>query len=50
VEVVSTLTVDRKKYVRLANRVLLKAIQTEEEYDHMVAAVKELMDKGEGNQ
>jgi HTH-type transcriptional regulator/antitoxin HigA len=50
VEVVSTLTVDRKKYVRLANRVLLKAIQTEEEYDHMVAAVEELMDKGEGNQ
>ena len=46
----STLTVDRKKYVRLANRVLLKAIQTEDEYDRMVAAVGELMDKGEGNQ
>ena len=43
------LTVDRKKYVRLANRVLLKAIETDEEYDRMVAAVGELMDKGEDN-
>ena len=43
----ATLTVDRKKYVRLANRILLKAIETEAEYDRMVAAVGELMDKGE---
>jgi len=43
----ATLAVDRKKYVRLANRVLLKAIETEAEYDRMVAAVGELMDKGE---
>jgi HTH-type transcriptional regulator/antitoxin HigA len=42
----ATLTVDRKKYSRLANRVLLKAIETEAEYDHMVGAVEELMDKG----
>ena len=44
-----TLTVDRKKYVRLANRILLKAIETDAEYDRMVAAVGELMDKGEDN-
>jgi HTH-type transcriptional regulator/antitoxin HigA len=43
----ATLAVDRKKYVRLANRILLKAIETEAEYDRMVAAVGELMDKGE---
>jgi HTH-type transcriptional regulator / antitoxin HigA len=48
VEIVSsTLTVDPKKYARLANRVIVKAIETEEEYDHMVAAVEQLMDKGE---
>jgi HTH-type transcriptional regulator/antitoxin HigA len=45
-----TPTVDRKKYVRLANRVLLKAIESEEEYDRMIAAVEELMDKGEETQ
>jgi HTH-type transcriptional regulator/antitoxin HigA len=45
----ATLAVDRKKYVRLANRVFLKAIETEAEYDRMAAAVGELMDKGEGN-
>jgi HTH-type transcriptional regulator/antitoxin HigA len=45
----ATLTVDRKKYVRLANRIVVKAIETEEEYDRMVAAVKDLMDKGEKN-
>ncbi|MGH9784205.1 MAG: helix-turn-helix domain-containing protein [Terriglobia bacterium] len=45
----ATLTVDRKKYVRLANRVLLKAIETAAEYDRMVAAVGQLMDKGEDN-
>ena len=43
----ATLTLDSKKYARLANRVVLKAIETEEEYDHMVAAVEHLMDKGE---
>jgi len=48
VEIMSaTLTVDPKKYARLANRILVKAIETEEEYDHMVAAVEQLMDKGE---
>ncbi len=47
-EIVSvTLTVDPKKYARLANRVVVKAIESEEEYDHMVAAVEHLMDKGE---
>jgi HTH-type transcriptional regulator/antitoxin HigA len=45
----TTVTVDREKYVRLANRVPLKAIETEEEYDRMVAAVEELIDKGEDN-
>lgn len=43
----ATLTVDRKKYVRLANRVVVKAIETEQEYDLMVSAVERLMDKGE---
>ena len=43
----ATLTIDRKKYVRLANRVVVKAIESEEEYDRMVAAVRALMDKGE---
>jgi HTH-type transcriptional regulator/antitoxin HigA len=48
VEIVSlTLTVDPKKYARLANRIVVKAIETEQEYDHMVAAVKQLIDKGE---
>jgi HTH-type transcriptional regulator/antitoxin HigA len=42
----ATLTVDPKKYARLANRIVVKAIETEEEYDHMVAAVERLMDKG----
>jgi HTH-type transcriptional regulator/antitoxin HigA len=41
------LTVDRRKYARLANRIVIKAIDTEEEYDRMVAAVELLMDKGE---
>lgn len=44
----ATLIVDRKKYARLANRVVVKAIESEEEYDRMVAAVEALMDKGEG--
>jgi HTH-type transcriptional regulator/antitoxin HigA len=43
----ATLTVDPKKYSRLANRVVVKAIETEEEYDRMVAAVEQLIDKGE---
>jgi HTH-type transcriptional regulator/antitoxin HigA len=45
----ATLTVDPKKYTRLANRVVVKAIETEEEYDRMVAAVERLMDKGEAH-
>lgn len=48
VEIMSAiLTVDRRKYARLANRIVIKAIDTEEEYDRMVAAVELLMDKGE---
>ncbi len=43
----ATLAVDPKKYARLANRIVVKAIETEEEYDHMVSAVERLMDKGE---
>jgi len=43
----ATLTLDRKKYVRLANRIVVKAIESEEEYDRMLAAVEQLMDKGE---
>lgn len=43
----ATLTIDPKKYARLANRIVVKAIETEEEYDHMVASVEHLMDKGE---
>lgn len=43
----ATLTVDRKKYVRLANRVVVKAIENKEEYDRMVTAVEALMNKGE---
>ncbi|MEX2264634.1 MAG: helix-turn-helix domain-containing protein [Bryobacteraceae bacterium] len=42
-----TLTVDRKKYARLANRIVVKAIETEEEHDRMIASVEHLMDKGE---
>jgi HTH-type transcriptional regulator/antitoxin HigA len=43
----ATLTLDPKKYSRLANRVVVKAIETEKEYDRMVAAVEQLIDKGE---
>lgn len=43
----ATLTVDPKKYARLASRIIVKAIETEDEHDHMVAAVERLMDKGE---
>ena len=45
----ATLTVDPEKYARLANRIVFKAIETEEEYDRMVAAVEQLMDKGEAH-
>jgi HTH-type transcriptional regulator/antitoxin HigA len=41
----TTLTVDPRKYTRLANRVVVKAIDSEDEYDHMVSAVEQLMDK-----
>jgi hypothetical protein len=34
----ATLIVDPKKYTWLANRIVVKAIDTDEEYDHMVAA------------
>ncbi len=43
----NALTVDPRKYTRLANRVIVKAIDTEEEYDRMVSAIERLMDKGE---
>ena len=43
----ATLTIDRRKYVRLANRIVVKAIESEREFDQMVAAVRSLMDKGE---
>ncbi len=39
--------IDRRKYLRLANRIVLKAIETEVEYDVMVAAVGRLMEKGQ---
>ena len=42
----ATLTVHPKKYAKLANRVVVKAIESEKEYDRMVAAVERLMDKG----
>ena len=43
----ATLTIDRRKYTRMANQVLLKAIESEAEHDHMVEAIEHLMDKGE---
>src|SRR5438128_2352626 len=45
----ATLTVDRNKYTRLANRIVVKAIETQEEYDRMVAAVEALMNKGQNH-
>ncbi len=42
----TTATIDRKKYARLASRIPVKAIETEEEYDNMVAAVEQLMTGG----
>lgn len=35
-----------KKYARLANRVGVKAVETEDEYDRMVEAVEKLLNKG----
>jgi HTH-type transcriptional regulator / antitoxin HigA len=46
----ATLAINPQKYVRLASRIPVKAIETEKEYDQMVAAVEQLMDKGEENQ
>jgi HTH-type transcriptional regulator/antitoxin HigA len=43
----AALTVDPKKCARLASRVVVRAIENEAEYDHIVAAVEHLMDKGE---
>jgi HTH-type transcriptional regulator/antitoxin HigA len=43
----AVLTIDPKKYTRLANRIVIKAIESEEEHDHMIAAIERLMDKGE---
>lgn len=43
----ATLAINRQKYVRLANQIVVKAIETEKEYDQMVAAVERLMNKGE---
>ncbi|MGA3026024.1 MAG: transcriptional regulator [Bryobacteraceae bacterium] len=43
----ATLSVDPRKYARLANRIVVKVIGTEEEYDRMVAAVEHLIGKGE---
>ena len=45
----AALTIDRKKYIRLANRIVIKAIETEEEYERMVGAVAQMMNKGEDN-
>lgn len=42
-----TSVLDRKKYTRLANRIVIKAIETEQEHDRMIAAVEHLMNKGE---
>ena|ERR1017187_8693496 len=39
-----------RKYARLANRILVKAIETEEEHDDMAAAVEQLIGKGEDEQ
>jgi HTH-type transcriptional regulator/antitoxin HigA len=41
--------IDRRKYLRLANRIVVKAIETEEEYGAMVAAVERLMAKDEAS-
>jgi hypothetical protein len=33
--------------VTLVNRIVIKAIESEDEYDHMIAAVERLINKGE---
>jgi HTH-type transcriptional regulator/antitoxin HigA len=38
-----------RKYSMLANRIVVKAIENEEEYDRIVAAIEGLMDRGEEN-
>ena len=45
----ATLAVNPRKYSRLANRIVIKAIESAKEYDRMVVAVERLMDKGEEN-
>jgi HTH-type transcriptional regulator/antitoxin HigA len=40
-------TINRTKYPRLANRVVVKAIGAEQEYDAMVSEAGRLMEKGE---
>jgi HTH-type transcriptional regulator/antitoxin HigA len=46
----ATPAIDRRKYARLANQIVVKAIETEKEYDRMVSAVEQLMNKGEEKQ
>lgn len=43
----TALAVDTKKYARLLTRVLPAPIETEEEYERLLAEVERLMDKGE---
>jgi hypothetical protein len=43
----ATSAADPRKYSRLANRIVIKVVETEAEYDHMVAALERLMSKGE---
>ena len=45
----TTLIIDPKKYARLANPIVVKAIDTDQEYDRRVVAVEHLMDKGEAH-
>ncbi len=45
----TALAIDPKRYVRLANRIVVKAIATEAECDHFVAEVGRLMEKGEAS-
>jgi len=43
----ASLNINRQKYSRLASRIVVKAIESDEEYDRLVAAVGSLMEKGE---
>ncbi|MBZ5624599.1 MAG: transcriptional regulator [Acidobacteriia bacterium] len=43
----STVTLNEREYQRLLGQALPVVIQTEDEYARMLAAVRELMDKGE---